>query len=373
MKPLCYAPFIGIYATSYGKYAPCCVSKRLEFDSPDHYWNSKQLANIKQKLLNNNWPDECSVCKKQTELNLYSDRDMYDNFHELYDPSTNNVGPKIFDLRPGNKCNLKCRMCTPLSSSLIKDEVDKHKELEEFYSLTEEDKNTVNLYNFIINKNIIKLKVLGGEPSIDPEVSLILENLISNNKTDIELVITTNSTNYNRKFYSLLEKFKSVTLRFSIDGAGPAYEYIRTNASWKKTSRNVENILSDNKFNKYIISPVLQPYNLPTLTNFLDWTHSLYNNKLNFMVSYCHSADIKTHISVLDDADIKYCVNLIQSWAEDKDPSFLSYINYYYLIKLLEVEHNPEAKKSFIKFNNSLDRIRNTDISSIHPILSQYK
>lgn len=373
MKPLCHAPFIGMYATSYGLYAPCCSSKKFKFDSPEQYWNSEQLKSIRDKVNNNQWPDECSVCKQQTELGVFSDRDLYDRLYKQLDCSNNIAGPVIFDLRPGNRCNLKCRMCSPHGSDLIEKEVNDHTELSEFYSIENENKDSVDLSDFIIDSQVKWLKVLGGEPSIDPDVCNVLENLVSNKKTDMMVMITTNATNYNNKFYSLLEKFKNVTVKFSIDGAGLSYEYIRTNAKWKKTSKNVEKILSDNKYSKYIISPVLQPYNLPTFTDFLDWLLYLYNKDYKFIVSYHHSDDLKTHASVLDNNHISYCREIIDIWANDKDPSFLQHINYKSLIVLLDIQHNPKAKNTFIKFNNTLDRIRKTNIEDIHPILAQYK
>lgn len=359
-----------MYATSYGQFAPCCSSKKFNFKSPEEYWNSEELSKIRQLVLNNQWPDECNECKQLTDIGVFCDRDLYDRLHTQVGQEDN---PLVLDLRPGNRCNLKCRMCSPHGSDLIEKEVDDNKELEQFYEIENTNKGIVDLSNYISNIDVKWLKVLGGEPSIDNEVYDVLNNLVINNKTNLTVMITTNGTNYNIKFYSLLEKFSNVTLKFSVDGAGPAYNYIRTNANWAKTSTIIEKILKANKFNKYIISPVIQPYNLPTFIDFLDWLLYLYNKEYKFLIAYHHSVDPKTNICVLEEKHLNYCKELINLWAEDKDINFLNYIDFKSLTTLLNTEHNPIAKKNFINFNNSLDRIRKTDISSIHPLLKNYK
>jgi len=44
-RPICYAPFIGLYAkTESNMYAPCCFSKQKNqtYDSIEHYWHSER-------------------------------------------------------------------------------------------------------------------------------------------------------------------------------------------------------------------------------------------------------------------------------------------------------------------------------------------
>lgn len=361
-----------MYTTSHGAFAPCCTSDKFYFESPEQYWNSDQLKSMRQQLINSSWPSQCHACKNLATNNLFSDKDLYDRlYQQIGSPLLGQNRPYILDLRPGNKCNLKCRMCAPSASSLIEQEVEDNEELQQFLSLDNIQTKNRSLLHFINNEHLKWLKILGGEPTLEPEVINILHHLVQTNRTDIHVMITTNATNRNKKFFTVLEKFSSVTLKVSIDGAGSAYEYIRTNSSWIKTKTNVEKLLQQHKFNKFIISPVLQPYNLLTFVEFLEWLETL--SDYEFIVSYHHSDNDHTHASALTDQHIEVCKNNIFQWAANKDQLFLKKINFYSLVSLLDINHNQLNHIKFIKYNNILDKIRKTDIATIHPLLSSYK
>ena len=189
----------------------------------------------------------------------------------------------MLDLRPGNLCNLKCRMCNMQSSTEIAKEnielqkdqsfVDKLKKLDEEkeigitqklgkmdllqklsknYTSTEEHKEEI--YKLFDYANLRRLKLLGGEPSIDPTIISILKQLKDNDFTkndDFRLQITSNLTNVNKIWIDYFELF-NVKLTISMDGAGRTYEYIRTPFKWKALKKNIHKVFLNIIKNKYL-------------------------------------------------------------------------------------------------------------------------
>ena len=102
-------------------------------------------------------------------------------------------------------------MCHPRQSSQFEKELKKHSQIaekyfpnwESGYQLTNnkavDPSNVVN-FDWLFSKNIVKIKLLGGEPTIMPEVQKALEYLINIGNTDTKIHITSNGTNANPKF-----------------------------------------------------------------------------------------------------------------------------------------------------------------------------
>jgi sulfatase maturation enzyme AslB (radical SAM superfamily) len=133
-------------------------------------------------------------------------------------------------------------MCHPSNSSLIDKETQENEELKEFMGKKHYPVNDDLLPN-ICNKetfeNLEVLKILGGEPTIDPQVTKLLEWTVGNGYAkDINLRFTTNATNMNKRWVEAVNQFKTCKIQISLDGTGPTYDYIRTGANWSKIKEN---------------------------------------------------------------------------------------------------------------------------------------
>jgi sulfatase maturation enzyme AslB (radical SAM superfamily) len=141
--------------------------------------------------------------------------------------------PIDLDIRAGNLCNLKCRMCTPVSSSQLQKEAQQHEILHSLLGKGEVRTTAVLEYpanvEFIIKntQHGKRIKFLGGEPTIMPEVDQILDQLIALNYLDVPLHFTTNCTNNAPKFMEKIQQFRHLTFNYSVDGVGSVLEYIR--------------------------------------------------------------------------------------------------------------------------------------------------
>ena len=111
----CVMPFIHAFVTP-NAIGPCCAYvKNPRLNSAKTYWNSEQLKNIQQNMLNNVRDEGCSICWKKEDRGFSS---LRQHSNEIYKSHINDIKNKLevknpfyLDLRLGNLSNLKCRMC----------------------------------------------------------------------------------------------------------------------------------------------------------------------------------------------------------------------------------------------------------------------
>jgi len=358
-KPLCYAPFLNLYATGHNRVAPCCVATKSNVP-PKTYWDSEELQAIRTQLLSNEFPSICSYCKAQCGKGLPAEKDIWDK-EFAKNPVDINIAtgndthnPLYLDYRPSHVCNLKCRMCTPYSSTLLEKEAKDNPELLEWMPLPNSHIDSFDEFtDYIDGMTFKKVKLLGGEPSIEEKAIYFLEKL----DKKIPLQITTNGTNLNKKFQSILASFNDLSINFSVDGTGKTYEYIRTNANWNKTSKYIQTAIKNNIAKEFCFNIVLTPYNIFDIINLLKWTQQFKNVRL-FIVE----SDIAlTSLSAVHPEDIDELLMLLY-----KNPN-------YELIDILEnVTFDDEIHKNFVRYNNTLDRIRKTKLTDLDPRFEKY-
>lgn len=301
-KPYCYAPFVHMYVHDSESNRLCCVSKESNIVKKttsfnfEERWTEDYYKKYREKFLEDgleeNPPSVCDRCTENETAGILSDRLMFEQFYkdkniELNIEKGNSFGSPIdIDLRASNLCNLKCRMCSPWSSSQLDKEVKNNKVLsflDEFKAPERDKWDTDENLNFLFSniEHGERVKLLGGEPTIMPEVNSILDYLIDNELFDAPLYITTNLTNNRVSFIEKISKLKNVRFNYSIDGTGSVVEYIRNPLDWDTT---VENMKVYGPLSKYrIINYTLQAYNILSLGDFLHWVNE-YNSNTEYKV-----------------------------------------------------------------------------------------
>ena len=249
---LCAAPFIHRFIFNDGLPNLCCAANRDPYVSDSQFkdWNGAVMQEIRRHMLEEDTlPSICSQCAEEEKVGLPSTRTVHNQtYKDLGEPELDIVtgtaidAPLTLDLRMNNICNLSCRMCGPSSSSQLAKEAEKHPNL--WPPVSFDRYNKFDPTEIIENAGaIFELKLLGGEPSLQPEAKALLQELISIGNTNIKLFITTNGTNYNKSFWGLVEKFSNVHVNVSIDAWEKQHEYIRGPAAdWKSIWKNVEKI-----------------------------------------------------------------------------------------------------------------------------------
>ena len=306
-KVFCPAPFVHFYVHSTERPKPCCNAhdyniwkeKRVVRGLRDE-WESYHYTDLRKRMIEGKSSEICKRCYDAESHGGNSDRlNFMKKYMELSPTLDINVEtgneyntPLDLDLRPGNLCNLQCRMCGPATSSQLNKEVKNNQSLlgsvistfnEENESIWTSDRNL----NFLL-ENIDKgkyIKFLGGEPTIMPEVDRIIDILIERGKTDIDLFFTTNLTNTNKNFLDKISNFKTILLNVSMDGIDKALEYIRHPVKWYSLQKNLIKISQLSNVDKTIpISYTLQAYNIFDLEHTIRWAYN--RNKENEVKVY---------------------------------------------------------------------------------------
>lgn len=381
-KPLCYAPFIGIYADHTGEYAPCCVSKKIDSTSLDDFWNGEKIKNIRKTLLDNQWPDECSYCKNKAEKNLKNDIEVWDVFSKKIENLEVNVetgnqhaSPLLLDFRPGNKCNLKCRMCGPKFSNQWQLEIEKNPELENWLSKVKiEDSPLEDFINFSDKLNLLQIKILGGEPTIDENVLQFLEHLISKKEVLPKLHFTTNGTNLNKRFQNIMASFNDIHVTFSVDATEEEFEYIRTNANWKKVQKNIETVFENNLASTFSFNTILMPYNIFSLKKLLSWYVELNQKGHYFTLCVDTSEAAHTSLSAVLKEDVDWAIAELEEYLSSVEKECVDDIPGLtdFLDILKSTVFNKEDYDRFKKYNNLLDNVRKTSLLLLDERFSKY-
>lgn len=244
----CVMPFIHAFVTP-NKITPCCAyAGDLAFNSKKQYWNSEQLKKIQKNFLDNKQDKGCWDCWDK-EKRGYSSLRQHSN--QIYSKHVDDIkqGKKLehpfyLDLRLGNLCNLKCRMCVSEWSSQIADEIINNpnedwgdeKPTEKIIELDDDTWET--LTNWI--PYVKRVFMTGGEPTIiKRNLDYINKIIETGHSKDIELIFTTNATNVNKNFLDVVKHFNKVHFSVSIDGTGNLANYIRYPSQWSKIRENL--------------------------------------------------------------------------------------------------------------------------------------
>jgi sulfatase maturation enzyme AslB (radical SAM superfamily) len=285
MKNFCVMPFMHGFVT-HQSIGPCCAyTNNPKLNSPQQYWNSDQLKNIKSNMIADVRDSGCNICWDKEDRGFASLRNHSNTIYEKYVEDIINGKtfdqPVVLDLRLGNLCNLKCRMCTSDWSSQIADEILSNPELEwdsiPSEKLTSVSDNTWELLDNWIGR-VERVFMTGGEPTIIKKNLEYIQKIIQTGRgKDIELIFTTNATNVNREFLRLAENFKSVHFAVSIDAVEDLATYIRFPSDWDTIKQNL-NTIGQNNFGVGINTTV-QWLNMTRLTEMFNFIEEYIDSK----------------------------------------------------------------------------------------------
>ena len=262
----CVQPWISLETSPIGTVRPCCLAEEEIVDDNGNKFdlntanfaniqNSQYMQTLRQDFLDAQQPSACRKCWREERAGRTSKRmHTLDRLkHMLPDQSwTVDAKPLMFlDLKLGNICNLKCRICGSWSSSQFA--------VEELANLgPTEDRKTNHHYQMLkqgawprenltfwkeidqVVDQIRYIEFTGGEPFMIQEHFDMLQRLVDRGIAhNIEIHYNTNGTQYPEDADEIWKHFKLVEIAFSIDDIGERFEYQRTNAVWKEVCRNL--------------------------------------------------------------------------------------------------------------------------------------
>lgn len=234
----CPLPFKHAFVASNGISA-CCQTPQQPIDL-EQWANSRYLKKFQEKILSGHPPKECQGCVNQENItgkSLRTDSLQDYNYQRFTDSNID-----FIDYRANNICNFKCRSCEPRFSHGIANEVKNSAILQRFHKVTKQKIVTVNSNNSEwIRQNlsqISRLMLTGGEPTIMPEIRLIVERIVYD-KLDTKIMITSNASFEDDFWCELTRLHNNVHWTVSLDAVGAAAEIVRYGTQWPQVERNV--------------------------------------------------------------------------------------------------------------------------------------
>jgi MoaA/NifB/PqqE/SkfB family radical SAM enzyme len=300
-----------------------------------------------------------------------------------------NDSPVYLDLRLGNLCNFRCRMCNPYNSSSI---------AKEHFDLWERDEKYKEIYQSEYGGNPTHLKdqatwfesdmlwdqvealipslkkvyMTGGEPTLIENNYYFMEKCIEMGRKDIVLFFNTNCSNLTDKFLNILSKFDKVSINASVDGFGKLNDYIRYPSHWEKISANFEKLAQLPNIDLGM-SPVVQVYNVFDIDKIIDYVFEV-NKKYNRDIFIDFLIDTKPRnldVKILPDVIRQAAKNKLENYLEQKFKDGVhdyTKNSTYAILNLLTEERLKTAEldlESFKSYTSILDKNRKQNFEEV--------
>ena len=321
---LCILPWMSLEATPTGNFRPCCLAEDLIVDKDgtaydiansgtlEQAFNSEYMENLREQFLNGKKPTTCKKCWALEASGGESKR-LISN--KKFGQNIDNKKLSFLDLKLGNICNLKCRICGTWSSS---------KWAQEEIALGNDDAKRVlklgawprkenKLWDEVVGmlQDVKYFEFTGGEPFLIQEHFDLLEKSAELGHAKHQQVhYNTNGTTFPKKAVEhIWPHFGEVEIAFSIDDIGKRFEYQRYGAKWDQVAQNIQ------KFND------------------LKQTHK----------------NIKTQICCTINIQNIYNLDAVADWIRTQDFDYV-YYNYLHESKEWNVQYLPTSIKNRIQY-----------------------
>jgi organic radical activating enzyme len=233
-------------------------------------WNSHTRKMISAALDRDRELPACSRCFDLEKSSNSSSRKQFNSMFSSLPTLT--TQPQVFILKPGNTCNLACRMCNPATSSgWYKDAYQLAIKNEGFVGTAAEYSRTFEHIRNSFNRdntefwdtfvewlpNMVFVDIYGGEPFLTPALFDALQRVADAGQSiNTKLQLHTNLTVFNPEYLEILSKFKSVKIGLSIDSdQAQELEYIRYPVDARTVFDNLEKFKQiSNKYQNIVMN-----------------------------------------------------------------------------------------------------------------------
>jgi organic radical activating enzyme len=398
---MCPKPWVQVYYSNNNP-SPCVLIEHSKEMTVEEWHSSDLLKSIKSDLLQGKVPSTCVGCKNNEDAGLKSMRahawgwnrvgpepiyeEMY--WYNKLDMDTPQ-NPRRIELRFTNLCNMKCRQCDEVSSSMWAKEkikhIDnpiiefKHQGHQELYFSNESD-GIIKPIDSIVESvtrlaltstNLRKVCFTGGEPFLIKGYYDFLDALIENKVNErVEIDVFTNCSILNEKFTSRLAKFKKVYFIMSIDGVGKTAEYIRHGTDWPVVEKNILHFNSLTGVFVPGVNVAISTYTLLDMANFANFLMRLYhdNNRIlhkGYAASSPPWVDFKNlpkHLRLKAIDEIDKSLKILTA------PNYKPFVNDLLVIRDILKNEDPVSPEEFISHTKTLDEIRGENFEDVFGI-----
>ena len=270
-EKFCVLPWVSLETSPIGTVRPCCLAEEEIVDINGNKFDlskSAELADIqdsnymrklRKQFLRAEQPETCRKCWAEEDAGRTSKRiHTLDRLKHMIPDTEWTQDPKplmFLDLKLGNICNLKCRICGSWSSSTFAvEEIEfspiAQKKTGFHYQMLRQGawaKDNQDFWEEIKNLSdqIRYIEFTGGEPFMIYEHFRFLERIVDMGIAgQVEIHYNTNGTQFPDNAEDIWQHFKTVEIAFSIDDVGERFEYQRTNAVWSEVQHNIARFMA---------------------------------------------------------------------------------------------------------------------------------
>ena len=263
----CVLPWLSLETSPIGTVRPCCLAEDEIVDSNGVKFNlatadlkavqdSQYMYQLRQAFLAGERLATCRKCWHEEAAGRTSKRmHTLDRLKHLVDDSAwdMHARPLMFlDLKLGNICNLKCRICGSWSSSTFAtEEISNipdpafrkssfHYQMLRQGAWPRENRTFWDQIDLMLDQ-IRYIEFTGGEPFMIQEHFDMLQGMVDRGiAAQVEIHYNTNGTHYPDLAEQIWQHFRTVEIAFSIDDLAERFEYQRTNAVWSEVMTNID-------------------------------------------------------------------------------------------------------------------------------------
>lgn len=323
-KSLCLYPFVQLSTIPSGFIRPCCYYTEFIADGDEgrrmnvgrnslaSVWNAPELKRIRTEMLAGRKLIGCGQCYQEdrvgtTSLRLRSFKEWghHSGVQNAVKEALQGGGEiqepiRYLELKPGNLCNLKCRMCNQFDSSKVVTEmrelaakfkvphlltqarlldeqrVEADFDLSQMPDWSKLDSFWSEAESLLPHLETVSLA--GGEPMLLENVTRFLNRAVeTGHSRHMKVFLASNFTHFKDDFFEIASKFELFEFIASVDGFGSTQEYIRFPSQWAVVDANFRKAkgrMVPNRL-KALTNVTLQMLNIMTFTELLDWHDEL--------------------------------------------------------------------------------------------------
>lgn len=259
--PKCILPWISIETTPLGTTRPCCLytqeipSVDMTSGTLEDAFNSKTMRDLRRSFRRGEKPAGCERCWMEEDAGKKSKREyMLEKFGHLNVEYKDNNGAELvfLDLKLGNICNLKCRICGTWSSSkwgqeeldYYNPDLEGNSQIKDWLKAGQWPRTSEKFWSNLdeLLPQIKYFEFTGGEPWMIQQHFDLLQRAVDRGLAHgIDIHYNTNTTQY-PKDPSIWQHFKQVQIAFSVDNTEERFEYERYGANWSTSNNNIDKV-----------------------------------------------------------------------------------------------------------------------------------
>jgi radical SAM protein with 4Fe4S-binding SPASM domain len=393
---ICPVPWMHLNFEPNGKVVPCCLTSTYNYfagdlnkQTIDEIWNSDNMKDLRQQMINGEEPEICSKCFDREKVTGESGRTYHiKDFPELMkdipnitlkDGTCTKMELKYWDFRFSNLCNFKCRSCGPRYSSAWVPDAKKlgYTDQEKVWNIESVDDKTN--FDFLKDQvqHVQKIYFAGGEPLLMPEHWQIMDMLVENERFDVKLSYNTNCSTLTYGGKNIVDywkqwQFGKLEVWPSIDEIGDRAELIRSGTVWSKIEANLQELI---KYENIIVRPgiTVGAWNvgrLPEIVNHLikigvvNKRHKYKNFFINLLEQPAHY-----HVHILPDEVREDTIKKLNEFIENHNKEYNTTIDHLFshIIHELQKPFDLKSAKRFLKVTEQVDGVRNESLFDIVP------